>query len=51
MPAFAVRLAFGEIADETLLASTRVQPDRLLKTGYMFRYPELEDALQHVLGK
>ncbi|MSS72816.1 MAG: TIGR01777 family protein [Candidatus Latescibacteria bacterium] len=51
MPAFAARLAFGEVADALLLASTRVAPGRLLETGYVFRYPELEGALRHLLGK
>lgn len=50
-PAFALRLAFGEMADATLLASTRVRPERLLATRYRFRFPELESALRHVLGK
>ena len=51
MPAFAARLAFGEMADELLLASTRVEPSRLVSTGYVFRYPELDAALRHLLGK
>jgi uncharacterized protein (TIGR01777 family) len=51
MPVFAVRLAFGEVADALLLASTRAEPARLLVTGYAFRYPELEGALRHMLGK
>jgi len=51
MPALAARLAFGEMADELLLASTRVEPKRLLATGYAFCYPELEAALPHVLGR
>jgi hypothetical protein len=50
MPAAAARLAFGEMADEVLLASQRVQPARLLATEYRFRYPELEGALRHLLG-
>jgi hypothetical protein len=50
MPAVAARLAFGEIADEVLLASQRVQPTRLLATGYRFRYPDLEGALRRSLG-
>ena len=50
IPAVAARLTFGEIADEVLLASQRVQPTRLLATGYRFRYPELEGALRHLLG-
>ena len=51
MPAFAARLAFGEMADELLLASTRVKPARLQNSGYYFRHPRLEDALRHLLGK
>jgi hypothetical protein len=45
MPAFAARLAFGEMADGLLLASTRVEPKRLLDCGFRFRFPELEAAL------
>ena len=51
MPAFAARLAFGEMADELLLSSTRVEPVRLSSAGYQFRYPTLEIALRHLLGK
>jgi len=51
MPAFAARLAFGEVADALLLASTRVEPARLLATGYAFREPELEGALRRILGR
>lgn len=50
MPAFAARLAFGEMADEMLLSSTRVEPTRLQKSGFVFRYPELNGALKHLLG-
>ncbi|MGH9863486.1 MAG: DUF1731 domain-containing protein, partial [Candidatus Acidiferrales bacterium] len=51
MPAFAARAAFGEMADELLLGSTRVEPGRLLASGYQFRYPDLEGALRHLLKK
>jgi uncharacterized protein (TIGR01777 family) len=51
VPAFALRTIFGEMADETLLASNRVQPAKLLTHGFAFNYPELEGALRHVLGK
>lgn len=50
MPAFAARLAFGEMANDLLLASTKVAPKRLSDSGYKFQYPELEPALKHVLG-
>jgi NAD dependent epimerase/dehydratase family enzyme len=49
MPALIARLVFGEMAKELLLASTRVEPIRLIATGYRFRYPELEGALRHML--
>ena len=51
LPAFAARLMFGEMADELLLASARVQPTKLLASGYRFRYPELEEALQQLLAR
>ncbi len=50
MPAFAARLAFGEMADATILASQRVEPVRLKESGFVFKYPELEGALKHVLA-
>lgn len=51
VPAFAARLAFGEMADAILLSSTRVVPARLQEAGYQFQHPELEGALKHVLKK
>jgi uncharacterized protein len=50
MPAFAVRLAFGEMADEMLLTSQRVLPKKLNDAGYAFQQPELEGALRKHLG-
>jgi len=50
-PAFALRLAFGEMADAAVLASARVRPERLLRSGYRFLFPDLEAALRHVLGQ
>jgi uncharacterized protein len=51
LPVFAAHLMFGEMADNLLLASARVEPARLLSSGYQFRFPELTGALRHVLGK
>lgn len=51
MPALAARAAFGQMADELLLASQRVRPAKLLSANYVFRYPELDGALRHVLAK
>lgn len=50
-PAFALRLALGEMADALLLASTRVIPDKLLASDYEFRFSTLSDALRYLLGK
>jgi uncharacterized protein (TIGR01777 family) len=50
VPAFALRLAMGEMADALLLASARVFPRRLEETGYRFLFPELHAALRHLLG-
>ena len=51
MPGFMARLAFGEMANELLLASTRVLPRALLDSNYRFLYGDLESALRHLLGK
>jgi len=51
VPAFALRLALGEMAEALLLASTRVTPRRLEETGYRFLFPELPGALRHLLAK
>ena len=45
------RLIFGEVAGDVLLASQRVEPARLLQSGYRFKRPELESALRHALGR
>lgn len=51
IPAFALRLVFGEMGEATLLASQRMRARRLLESGYRFRYPTLEPALRHELGR
>jgi uncharacterized protein len=51
MPAFAVRLAFGQTGEELLLSSQKVQPSKLLASGYSFHHPELKQALQDVLKR
>jgi uncharacterized protein len=50
MPAFAARLAFGEMADEMLLVSQKVLPKRLNDAGFQFQYPELEGAFRKYVG-
>jgi uncharacterized protein len=51
VPAFALRLAFGEMADEAILASARVTPAVLQATGFQFKHPSLKPALEHLLAK
>jgi uncharacterized protein (TIGR01777 family) len=52
VPALAPRILIGsEGVTEFALASQRVLPARLLELGHQFRYPDLEDALRHVLGR
>lgn len=51
VPKFALRVAFGEMADVALLASQRAEPARLKSNGYLFRHSELKDALRDILKK
>ena len=51
MPAAAARIAFGQMADELLLASSRVVPVRLTEARFTFDHPQLEGALRHVLRR
>jgi uncharacterized protein (TIGR01777 family) len=51
VPSHGLRLIFGEMADATLLASTRVVPQRLLQLGFRFQHPTLEPALRAVLRR
>ncbi len=50
-PAALLRLALGEMADELPLASQRAVPARLLERRWMFRFPEIEGALRHAVGR
>ena len=49
LPAPAARLMLGEVADELLLPSARVEPAKLKEAGYEYRHPELEGAFRHLL--
>ena len=49
LPAFAARLALGEMANDLLLASTRVEPAKLLSSRFGFRNRELESSLRELL--
>jgi uncharacterized protein (TIGR01777 family) len=50
-PAFALRLALGEMADALLLVSQKVMPSKLADSGYSFLQPSLAGALAEVFRK
>ena len=49
MPAFAVKAVFGEMGEELLLSSQRVEPGKLISSGYPFRYRDLRKSLEGML--
>ena len=49
VPAMALKLALGEMAEELLLASQRVSPIRVLESGYTFKFPLIGPALADLL--
>ncbi len=49
-PAFGLKILFGEMA-QILLESQRALPKKLLFAGYEFKYPDLSDALEDVIGQ
>jgi len=51
VPAFALRLMWGRLADELLLSGVGAEPKRLLGVGFAFEWPDLEGALRHVLSR
>ncbi len=51
MPAFALKLVLGEMAAELLLPSVKAVPQKLLRAGYEFKFPDAFGALQNVLEK
>lgn len=51
VPAFALKILFGELAEAELLSSKRVVPAALQQAGFAFRHPFLEDALRFALGR
>lgn len=50
IPAFLLRQTLGEMAEATLLASHKIKPKRLEREQFPFQHPQLEQALQHLLG-
>jgi uncharacterized protein (TIGR01777 family) len=49
IPAVILKLLKGEMAEELILSSAKVYPKKLLESGYQFKYPNLEDALPHLI--
>ena len=48
IPAFALKIMFGEMADDLFLASQRVYPRKLIDAGFEFKYSELKKALESI---
>lgn len=51
VPAFALKLAFGSDGAEMLQSGQRVLPERLLASGFQFRFETIEPALRHLLAR
>jgi uncharacterized protein (TIGR01777 family) len=51
VPRCAVKMLFGEMGREAMLASFRAKPVKLVEAGFQFRFPELDAALRHLLDK
>ncbi|MFT7144947.1 MAG: hypothetical protein ACI8QY_001005 [bacterium] len=49
MPAFMVKLLFGEMGREILLGGQRVVPQKLQQEGFIFKYPEVDEALRSIV--
>ena len=49
-PAFALRIALGEMADALVLGGRRVLPARAQALGFEFKYPTLEPALRNIFA-
>jgi len=51
LPAFVVKLAFGEMGETVLLGSQRVEPTQLVMSGYPFRFSNLRSSLESILSR
>ncbi len=51
IPTFAAKLVAGSMVDDLLFSSARLAPEKLIRSGFMFRLPELDGAFRHLLGK
>lgn len=50
IPAFGIKLLFGEMGEKLLLEGNRVIPQKLLDAGFEFEHPNLKEAIQHALN-
>jgi uncharacterized protein (TIGR01777 family) len=50
VPSFGIKLLFGEMGETLLLEGCRVVPKKLQEAGFEFEFPDLENALKHVLN-
>lgn len=50
-PEFVLKAAAGEMAEEMLLSSTRVVPEKVQQAGFRFSWPNLDTCLRHLFGK
>ncbi|MFZ1082569.1 MAG: TIGR01777 family oxidoreductase [Candidatus Kryptoniota bacterium] len=51
IPSGLVKLFLGKMADETILVSQRVVPERLLKEGFQFKFRDIKEAIKNVYEK
>ncbi|MDA9555017.1 TIGR01777 family oxidoreductase [Pelobium sp.] len=49
VPSFILELIFGEMSS-VVLGSTRMNVDKILKTGFQFKYPDINSALEEIYG-
>ncbi|WP_415238353.1 TIGR01777 family oxidoreductase [Seleniivibrio woodruffii] len=50
IPPYIIEKVYGQMGKEVLLSGANVYPEKLIKSGFRFRYPELKGALEHLLG-
>ncbi len=49
IPAFAIKALYGEMGERLLLEGQKVLPEKLLDAGFEFKFPNLKEALAHIL--
>ena len=51
VPKWLISLLYGEMGKEVLFTSVKAYPDKLIKNGFEFYFPDLENTLRHTLGR